>query len=179
MQRTRTISDAYLGLQKQLHENPDYGIASLSFAPIVADVIRQTGASTISDYGASEQNLLKGLQQAGIQPAAYYPYDPVFPEYGEPKPADLVCCIDVLEHIEPALVGNVIAELASITTKVGFFSVHMGPAAKVLADGRNAHLIQRPSSWWLKLLTDEFEILHLQAHQMMGPGFWVLVAPRA
>ena len=49
----------------------------------------------------------------------------------------------------------------------------------MLADGRNAHLIQRPSSWWLKLLTDEFEILHLQAHQMMGPGFWVLVAPRA
>jgi hypothetical protein len=37
MQRTRTISDAYLGLQKQLHENPDYGIASLSFAPIVAE----------------------------------------------------------------------------------------------------------------------------------------------
>jgi hypothetical protein len=67
MQRTRTISDAYLGLQKQLHENPDYGIASLSFAPIVADVIRQTGASTISDYGAGKQNLLKGLQQAGIQ----------------------------------------------------------------------------------------------------------------
>jgi hypothetical protein len=122
----------------------------------------------------SKQNLLKGLQ-----PAAYHPDDPVFPEYGEPKPADLVCCIDVLEHIEPALVGNVISELASITPKFGFFSVHMGPAAKVLADGRNAHLIQRPSSWWLKLLTDEFEILHLQAHQMMGPGFWVLVAPRA
>jgi hypothetical protein len=83
----------------------------------------------------------------------------------------------VLEHIEPDLVENVLAELASITPKFGFFSVHMGPAGKVLADGRNAHLIQKPTSWWLPKIVKHFEILQLQAHQIMGLGFWVVVKP--
>lgn len=173
----QTISENYLQLQKELHQNPNYGVASLSFAPIVADIMRQTQCKTLSDYGAGKKRLLEGLRGAGFVPDSYMPYDPVFPEYGNPQPADLVCCIDVLEHIEPELLPNVLSDLASITHRLGFFSVHMGPAGKVLSDGRNAHLIQKPSSWWLKRLVAHFEILHLQSHQMMGQGFWVLVEP--
>lgn len=170
-----TITNDYLQQQRKLHQNPNYGVASLSFAPIVADVMRQTGCSSVSDYGAGKKRLLEGLKKAGVNPSLYLPYDPVFPEYGEPQSADLVCCIDVLEHIEPELIDNVILELSNITTKLGFFSIHMGPAAKILDDGRNAHLIQKPSSWWLKKLINYFEILHLQTHQMMGNGIWILV----
>jgi hypothetical protein len=50
-----TISSEYLGQQKILHENPNYGVASLSFAPIVADFIRQTGVQSVSDYGAGKK----------------------------------------------------------------------------------------------------------------------------
>jgi hypothetical protein len=174
-----TISADYLEQQRKLHENPNYGVASLSFAPIVADVMRQTGCKSVSDYGAGKKRLLEGLRQSGVEPTPYLPYDPVFPEYGEPRPADLVCCIDVLEHIEPDLVDNVILELARVTTNLGFFSIHMGPAGKTLSDGRNAHLIQKPSSWWLKKLTDHFEILHLQSHQMMGKGIWLIVTKKS
>jgi hypothetical protein len=46
-----------------------------------------------------------------------------------------------------------IAELAKITQNFGFFSIHMGPAGKILSDGRNAHLIQKPRSWWLSKLS--------------------------
>jgi hypothetical protein len=42
---------------------------------------------------------------------------------------------------------SVTKEPAEITTNLGFFSVHTGPVEKVLADGQNAHLIQKPSSW--------------------------------
>jgi hypothetical protein len=174
-----TISDEYLRMQQELHKNPNYGVASLYFAPFVADVIRQTGVRSVSDYGAGKKNLLKGLAQAGVSVAEYLPYDPAFPEYGPPRPADLVCCIDVLEHIEPERLDSVLRELHSITVGLGFFSVHMGPAAKVLADGRKAHLIQKPSSWWLHRLVAYFDILHLQSHQMMGEGFWLLVRPVA
>ena len=174
----QTISENYLEQQRTLHRNPNYGVASLSFAPIVADLMRQTGCQSVSDYGAGKKRLLEGLRQSGVEPQHYLPYDPVFPEYGSPQPADLVCCIDVLEHIEPELLDNVIADLSKITAKLGFFSIHMGPAAKTLNDGRNAHLIQKPSSWWLKKLTNHFEIHHLQSHQMMGPGIWMVVGPR-
>ena len=173
-QNNQTITEEYRKLQQELHQNPNYGVASLQFAPLVADLIKQSGAQSVSDYGAGKKNLLVGLNQAGINPV-YKPYDPAFPEYGAPQPADLVCCIDVLEHIEPELIDNVIAELASITSKIAFFSIHMGPAMKVLSDGRNAHLIQKPTSWWLPKLCQHFDIIQLQTHQIMGNGVWMIV----
>lgn len=170
-----TFSEDYRQQQVELHKNPNYGIASLGFGKLVADIIRKTNAKSVSDYGAGKQNLLRALAEAGAPPVEYRPYDPAFPDYGPAREADLVCCIDVLEHIEPEFVDNVIAELASLTTGFGFFSIHMGPAGKVLSDGRNAHLIQEPSSWWLRRLAVYFDVLELRTHNNMGPGFWVLV----
>ena len=175
---SETITQNYLEQQRKLHENLNYGVASLSFAPIVADLMRQTGCKSVSDYGAGKKRLLEGLRREGLDPLTYHAYDPVFPEYGEPRPADLVCCIDVLEHVEPELIDNVILQLAKITINLGFFSIHMGPAGKILSDGRNAHLIQKPSSWWLPKISQFFEVLHLQGHEMMGRGIWIIVAPR-
>jgi hypothetical protein len=171
-----TISPQYLALQKALHENPDYGVASIGYAPIVRDILNSSKARTLSDYGAGKQNLRKALHNLGKTDFEYFPYDPAFPEYGTPRPADLVCCIDVLEHIEPDFLDAVLADLAAITQRLGFFSIATGPALKVLADGRNAHLIQRPSSWWLPKLCLHFEISRLQTVQ---EGFCVLVEPRA
>ena len=138
----------------------------------------QTGCKSISDYGAGKQRLFAALKEMGKEPTNYFAYDPVFPDYGVPQPADLVYCIDVLVHIEPDHIDEVLVELSRITTNLGFFSIHMGPAEKQLSDGRNAHLIQKPTSWWLKKLTDHFEILHLQSHQIMGDGVWLIVAPQ-
>lgn len=176
--RNKTISEGYLDQQRELHENPSYGVASLHFSPIIAAFIRQVGCRTVSDYGAGKRRLLEGLGAQGINLEAYYPYDPAFPEYGLPRSADLVCCIDVLEHAEPEFVDAILFDLASIVTHFGFFSVHMGPAKKVLPDGRNAHLIQKPTSWWLKKLCDHFEVGQLHRHDLMGDGFWVIVTPR-
>jgi hypothetical protein len=170
-----TISNDYLAMQQELHKNPHYGVASLGYAPIVKGVMQQTGARSLSDYGAGKCNLHKALQQQGLKGYEYFPYDPVFPEYGPPKPADLVCCIDVLEHIEPDYLDAVLGDLKAITRKLGFFSVHTGPATKVLSDGRNAHIIQQPSSWWLPKLCEGFEIVHLERS---AGGFWVITEPR-
>ena len=171
-----TISDEYRNEQVKLHMNPDYGVASIAFAPIVAELIRNNGWKCLHDYGAGKQNLRRALEIENLD-LAYSAYDPAFPEYGEPQPADLVCCIDVLEHIEPDRLDAVLDDLTHIVKRYGFFSIHTGAATKVLSDGRNAHLIQAPPSWWLPHLCKRFEILHLQAHRLMGPGFWVLVSP--
>jgi hypothetical protein len=160
--------------QRELHQNPDYGVASLGFASIVKSFMEATGVRSLSDYGAGKQNLLRGLRELGKSDFTYYPYDPVFPEYGDPRPADLVCCIDVLEHIELPFLDQVLSDLQRITSRHGFFSVHTGPAVKQLPDGRNAHLIQQPTSWWLPKLCQHFEISHLQKVQ---GGFWLIAEP--
>ncbi len=176
MDRKQFISDAYLDQQRELHKNPNYGVASIGCAPIVLRLMRDTGARSLSDYGAGKCNLKLKLKEMGESGFAYFPYDPAFPEYGVPRPADLVCCIDVLEHIEPECLQAVLEELQRIVVKFGFLSIHTGPALKVLNDGRNAHLIQRPASWWLAHLCRHFEILHLQR---TPDGFWLVVSPQA
>jgi hypothetical protein len=168
------ISEEYRRLQQELHTNPNYGVASLQFAPVVAKAIRQLGVKSLSDYGAGKQNLKRGLDAEGVQ-IEYRPYDPAFPEYGAAQPAELVCCIDVLEHIEPDCLDAVLDELRHLTQRYGLFTVHTGPAVKVLADGRNAHLIQKPSSWWLPRLCERFEV---ESFQKVPNGFLVVVSPR-
>ncbi len=157
-----TISDGYREQQQELHKNPNYGVASVAFAPAVAGLVKTNGFKSISDYGAGKCNLHKKLKEIGCPTILYQPYDPSFPEYGEPKEADLVCCIDVLEHVEPEFLTEVLDELQRITRNAGFFTVHTGPAGKVLPDGRNAHLIQESASWWLPQLCERFEIARLE-----------------
>ena len=172
------ISKEYLIEQKKLHENPAYGVASISFAPIVAKICRENNIETISDYGAGKKRLLEALKKENVNQFEYYPYDPVFPEYGEAKSADLVCCIDVLEHIEYEYLDKTLIKLSEITKKVGFYSIHLGPANKILSNGKNAHIIQQPTSWWLPKLCKFFDIMHLQTHNAHGVGFWVIVTPK-
>ena len=177
MTTNMVITESYRKMQQELHLNPNYGVASLAFAPLIAQIISALKIRSISDYGAGKRNLLNGLKKIGINDFEYLPYDPAFPEYGMPSPADLVCCIDVLEHIEPELIENVLNELATIVCSFGFFSIHTGPAIKVLSDGRNAHLIQKPCSWWREKLQLRFEVIRLE---MLGDGsgFWVIVQPK-
>ena len=109
--------------------------------------------------------MFHGMKEFAIQKpgSRQFPYDPVFPEYGEAKEADLVCCIDVLEHIEYEYVNNTLKKLSEITKKIGFYSIHLGPANKILSDGRNAHIIQKPARWWLPKLCERFDIEHFKA----------------
>lgn len=84
-------------------------------------------------------------------------YDPGVPEYAElPKPSEMVVCIDVLEHIEPDCIDDVLDHLAELTERILFATVCMRPAAKKLRDGRNAHLIQKPPEWWLPRFMERF-----------------------
>ena len=173
-----TISAEYLGEQKYLHQNPNYGIASVQFAEEVDVLIRHMSAHTVTDYGAGKKNLKKALDWRGVEGYVYQAFDPVFPEYGEALEGDLVCCIDVLEHVEPHFLDNVLADLRRVTKNIGFFSVHTGPAVKTLSDGRNAHLIQQSATWWLTKLSDYFRIGHVEYYEGLAEGFTVLVGAK-
>lgn len=168
-----TISDSYREEQKTLHTNPNYGVASISYAPIVSRLIDSLGVTELLDYGAGKGNLAKHLTVSA--PLEVKHYEPAMPEWADrPDSAQMVACIDVLEHIEPEYLDSVLDELARCVEFYGFFTVHTGPAVKVLSDGRNAHLIQKPASWWLPKIIDRWE---LASYQIQPNGFYVLVRP--
>jgi len=170
------ISEAYRAQQQKLHENPNYGVASLEFAPLVAKIVQENGIREVLDYGAGKGRLGLRLAELLAPPPVVHHYDPAIPEWAAtPAPCAFVACIDVLEHIEPELLDNVLDDLRRLTRQSGFFTVHTGPAIKRLDDGRNAHLIQQPYDWWLPKLIERFELF---AFQRCPGGFFVVVTDR-
>ena len=85
----------------------------------------------------------------------------------------MVCCIDVLEHIEPDLLDNVLDHLCSLTEIVAFLTIHTGPAAKFLPDGRNAHINQQPMSYWLPKIWSRWDV---QTVQVTGEHAFYVIA---
>ena len=170
------ISEAYREMQRKLHENPDYGMASVHYAPIVADIARVIGATELLDYGAGKGRLAQTLRDKFNLALRVHHYDPAMPEWSAPPaPCRFVACIDVLEHIEPELLDNVLDDLQRVAPGVAVLTVHTGPAMKVLPDGRNAHLIQQPISWWLPKLMERFDLV---TFNRVENGFWAAVEER-
>jgi hypothetical protein len=172
-QSSSLISEEYRQMQRQLHENPNYGVASVQYAPLVADILQATGATELLDYGAGKGRLGMTLREHLKRPLTIHHYDPAIPDWSAPPaPCGFVACIDVLEHIEPHLIDNVLDDLQRVTAGVGVFTVHTYAAVKFLPDGRNAHLIQQPPGWWLPRFLERFE---LATFNRMPQGFWVAV----
>ena len=166
------ITEAYRAEQVALHATGQYGTTGARYGPMVAAVLKACGATSLLDYGCgSRRSLLETLTLP--EDVVYEGYDTALPAYAEPPlPAELVCCIDVLEHIEPFMLDNVLEHLGELCDPFGVFTVHTGPAGKHLSDGRNAHLTQEPFSWWKPRLDRRFDLLD---HKDIANGFAVLV----
>jgi hypothetical protein len=177
MAEAALISEDYRRMQAELHRNPDYGIASVQYAPMVAEVMQAVGVRELLDYGAGKGRLGLTLNEMFEESFTIHHYEPAVPEWSKPPaPCRFVACIDVLEHIEPHLIDNVLDDLKRVTLGVGFFSVDTQPAVKVLSDGRNAHLIQQPAAWWLPKFMERFELARFNR---MPSGFCVVVERQA
>lgn len=151
------ISARYRKEQQRLHGNVRYGAASKKFADVVLALIEAENPLTMLDYGAGKCALRAALGEA-LNDRELQEYDPGVRHISKsPKGAfDMVCCIDVLEHVEPEFLEEVLKDIRSKTGRLAFFTIHTGPAGKFLSDGRNAHLIQEPMKWWKKRLKGHF-----------------------
>ena len=169
------ISKEYEEEQRRLHkERDDYGASYMAeqHAPIVSAICEKLKIKELLDYGCGKGKLKDHLtvnHKMKIQM-----YDPGIEEFsGLPEPSEFVVSIDVLEHIEEDSLEDVLDHLEQVTKDVIFVTIHMHPAAKVLSDGRNAHLIQRPMIWWLNKFADRFD---LQSGQLVNPSTFYIVA---
>lgn len=174
------ITEAYRQQQRELHKNPSYGVASLEYAKTVAAIVLGNDFEELLDYGAGKMRLRDALTNIlDTHPLRYHAYEPASDDpviSGPPEPRDFVACIDVLEHVEPECLDDVLDHIRRCMKIAGFLTVHTAPAVKKLPDGRNAHLIQKPASWWLPTLCERFEPLRFEAK---GNDFWILVRPKA
>ncbi len=169
------ISADYRRMNEQLHETRlDYGVGGGKHADTVKKVYKILAKNTefvsVLDYGAGKGYLAKAL------PFPIAEYDPAVPGKTEsPRPADLVVCTDVLEHIEPDRLRYVLGDLQRVVRQIGYFTIATGPARKTLPDGRNTHLIQKGLKWWKAKLSKYFTIgkiidLSGELHVTVGPS---------
>jgi len=164
------ITPGYRELNRTLHERPDYGVSGESYVQFVVGACRKVGSRDVLDYGCGKRTLEKAL---GF---AIHNYDPAIEGLdAPPAPADVVVCTDVLEHIEPDCLDDVLDDLKRVTRRVGLFIIATRPASKTLPDGRNAHLIQQPEAWWIERLRARFEVVYIKR---MPEMFLAVVEPK-
>lgn len=165
------ITPEYRTAQELFHQQrDDYGRSGHKWAEHVRQFCEQLKTRDVLDYGAGKETLQRAL------PFPIKMYDPCIPHLSTPpEPADFVVCTDVLEHIEPDCLDAVLDDIARLTKKLCFLEVATRPAVKFLPDGRNAHLIQWPASWWLPKITARFDLQSFQ--NMNGGSFVVLGTP--
>ena len=166
------ISDSYRELNRQLHEqNGKYGVmrdtgdmneADAVTASII-DVARNNKMKSILDYGCGK-GMFKQAASRLAPDLTVTEYDPAIPgKDALPEPADLVLCLDVLEHIEPALLDAVLRHIRSVTIKGALLRPSLVPALKTLQDGRNAHLIVEAPGWWQGKVSRYFNVISTQS----------------
>ena len=155
------ISENYIILNSELHKNNlQYGTSTIKYKHIIINLINKYNFKSVIDYGCGKQ-VAKTFLPTNIK---YIPYDPAFQELNIlPEPSDFLICTDVLEHIEPQYLDNVLKSINDKTLKICFLTIALRQAKKILSDGRNAHLIVKPKSFWIEKINNNFtnyKIIH-------------------
>ena len=157
------ISDNYKLLNAKLHEeSQSYGNRNNFLArelPISISILRKLyNYESVLDYGCGKGLILGSLSEKLIPLGMRLQgYDPCVEKYSEPpKPADILLCTDVLEHVEPEKTAEVLKHISSLTLNVCYLVIDLLPAVKTLPDGRNAHINLHSTGWWLNALSGAF-----------------------
>lgn len=170
---TQVISEEYRELNKQLHATSEgYGTSGKGYRNNVRP-LADWGRKPILDYGCG-----KGTLKEALGPAyTVYQYDPAVLEYCQsPEPCETVVCTDVLEHIEPDLLDNVLADLRRVTKGKAFFAIALKESTATLEDGRNAHLSLHPKEKWDEMLEKHgFRIVERKPEHRTINLYWVVV----
>lgn len=150
------ITEEYKNQLMQLHQDdPRWGTTGREYAPVVSRIVTDFMPKNILDYGCGKQTLGRALSQYRI-----IGYDPGIDGMGTPpNPADLVVCTDVLEHVEPDCLGDVLDDLQRVTRRIIFLQISTVKAVQILPDGRNSHLIVENTRWWMDRLWERFNLV--------------------
>lgn len=104
---------------------------------------------SILDFGCGKGALLQMLREKypHIHCLGYDPAVKIYDQLPQQK-FDVVFSNDVLEHVEPLYLDNVLQFIEQKSKKYVWLRIDTQPATKILSDGRNAHLIIEDEAWW-------------------------------
>ena len=143
------ISDKMLQENIELHRH-GYGGGGYKWAGRLNALIDNSHINSVLDFGCGEGTLAPKLN------CKVYEYDPAIPGKdtfprkqpdSSGKQYDLVIATDVLEHIEPEYLHEVLSTISTYG-EWAFLSIATRPSNKYLSDGRNCHLILEDGDWW-------------------------------
>ena len=165
------ITEEYRELNKQLHaEDKNFGTTAKDYANSILDMCNSINDQDVLDYGCGKAELARFL------PFKIQSYDPCIEKFSNrPKPANVLACIDVLEHIEPECLDDVLKDIHSLSKKTVFLTVATAEALKKLPDGRNAHLIVQDYTMWLPKLWEHFTLVN---YSKRNYGFLFIGEPK-
>lgn len=160
------ISQAYKEQNAQLHRETEWGGSGQKSAIEVHQKIVAERLLPMLDYGCGRGTLRNALVKMGIGKKEIHEYDPGVVGKDVPPAAQnqfqLVTCTDVLEHIEPDCLDDVLSHIFNLGAENGkfYFVISLRLARRLLPDGRNSHLIVQPVEWWLEKLAERgFSVL--------------------
>lgn len=146
------ISPKYKKQCEQLHATSNWGADGHRWYEQVIEVMKASNSTSILDYGCGKGTLRTQIlmdERINLDPQRFYEYDPAIPAKSKlPPKADLVVCTDVLEHIEPNKLEEVLDHLDNLMIKAMYLRIDMREANTILPDGRNAHLIVADANFW-------------------------------
>jgi hypothetical protein len=157
------ISSGYAELNRALFRRDDgYGTGGARHRTLVLELIEDYECESVLDFGAGAGclgNAVMGRDRQHPPPkgVTWHDYEPADPrKLTLPESADLVVSTHVLEHVEPELLHATLFELDRIARKVLYIAVPHRPSARLLPDGRNAHLTLQSAEWWHEMLGEFF-----------------------
>ena len=161
------ISPAYAKMMSKMHDTYErYGTSGDSHASRVfmagAQIVKKFGKCDILDYGCGKETLRIAMEEAfpTIPNMRVIGYDPGMPAtHKNLKKSEIVVCTDVMEHVEPECIDNVLSHICSLTEHVAIINVSLIPAVKVLPDGRNSHISLHSKDWWNSYFKKYFVII--------------------
>lgn len=151
----------YLEILRDKHKTYRWGGSVLTKTSEIVYIMQLINNQDVLDYGSGygclSENIKKGYEKFNIN---VIEYDPGIVEKSTiPEPCDLVVCVDVLEHIEPEYVDNVLDDLVRVISNIGYFVINFQEAFQILSNGKNAHLTIHDYKWWYDKLKNRFEIV--------------------
>jgi hypothetical protein len=155
-------SPGYRALLQDMHARQPWGGSGATHLSTVLSFMDEIKPATTLDYGCGRKALANAMLPFGIRVQSYDPG--IIGNEGIPKLCDLVVCTDVLEHIEPDKLGNVLDHMFRVCLKAAYVVISTRPAKAILPDGRNAHICLHDPPWWReRLLETGWNILREEA----------------